>query len=136
MKSIDVLKFFGSCGMRFDKREIVHALSYFEKMMNDNKVVALYNDGKLFGILIYSVTNDEEKFLNKNVWDYLESDPNGKVIVIHYLACLTFDYDLRNEIRTYLKVKHPQFEYALWWRQGKENERLVKVFKEKNLCIR
>lgn len=134
MNEIEILKFMGSCGFMFKRSEIVPAIEYLKKMRKNDKVLAIYQDKKLHAIIIFSITNEEHKFLKKSTWEFLESNPSGQAIIIDYLACKQFDYDLRNEIRSYFCVKHPQFEYALWKRFRKPFDKVVKVYKEKQLC--
>lgn len=136
MTPIEILKFFGECGLMFKRSEIESAIRFLDYKIKNNRILKVYDDNKLLGVLVYSLTDIEVKHLVKSSWEIVEEAEDGKIIYIDYLMAKKFDIDLRNEIRNYFKTNHPQYEYGIWKRYKHPVDRIVREYKERLACTR
>lgn len=127
MKVTDLLTFMGECGARYHESQIPDIVSYFMKMIHDERVVIFSSDSQIEAMLVYSMTNDINIFYKKKSWDYLRQDPDGTIVYLEMMVSREWNKDLRIKFEEAIAKKFPQFEYGCWFRATDGNDRMVKV---------
>jgi len=102
------------------------AVDYFEKMLKDERVLIIDNDGKIVGIATYSVCNDFNPFYKKTDWDYLPHDPKGKFLYIEKIYSIDYNKRIRQLIELLTRDKYPQLRETMWHKYASWGDRLVR----------
>lgn len=125
MTAIELLKQLGEMGCRYHARELPHAITYFEKMIADNRVVTVATDGNLKAVLVFSLDYDIDKFLKKETWDYLPHNPFGSILYVEKLISTGWSKEIRREFEQAVVRYYPTIEYGVWHRWAKWGDRKV-----------
>ena len=90
---------------------------YIEKMTKDGRFVSFEEDGKIFMLMLFSVCNDPEPYLNNLDHEYMEHDPNGKILVVEDMICGKFKFKYVDLIQDTFCERFPNLEKAMWRRR-------------------
>lgn len=125
MNAIKLARIFGEMGCLFMRNELRDALNYFQKMLENNRIVYILDNNKPYAFLFFSMTNDPDKFLKKDKWEYLDHDENGKIVYVEKLISKGWNKELRSEFERIIAEKYPQFESGVWHRFARWGDRQV-----------
>lgn len=125
MTSIDLLVFMGELGGRFTPDQAQQAEAYFDQMIKDGRVIAIYKDGVLHGILAFSLCSNFIPYWKKETWDYRQHEDNGKTLYIEIMASRSWTKELRKTFQQEILNRHPQIEEAIWHRWASWGDRKV-----------
>lgn len=98
---------------------------YFEKMGREERIINITRNGKFHTFITYSICDDYKPYVDKDLWDYLPHDPNGKICFVEKLMSLHWTLRLRKKLERAIIKKYPQVEMAVWMRPGINNDRKV-----------
>lgn len=94
-------------------------------MGREERFVQIFMDGEPHTFLTFSICDDYKPYEEKELWEYLPQNPNGKICFIETLASRGFERDLLRRIEEIIVKKYPQVEGAVWFRPDKNGERKV-----------
>ena len=63
---------------------------YYKEMLEKNRLIPYFHDGKLKAIITFYITNDDERFIKADPWDVLDDNEDG---FICYIAQYITDKD-------------------------------------------
>ena len=89
---------------------------YGERMVRDGRFASISENGKIVLVMLYSVCNDPEPFINNIDHEYMEHDPNGKVLVIENIVGTFFHKRFVKAMEDIFYSKFPQIEKTMWRR--------------------
>lgn len=133
MTAVDLVKILGEFGARFTDLDPV--LTYCVNMITDERVVIVYEDNKPHSVFFYSITDNEETFLKKGMWEYKKQDPQGKILYVEKMVTKGWNRELRNIFELTVCTKYPQIECGCWHRYGRTGDRKV-ISKRRVLCTK
>ena len=125
MNAIELMEILGNLNCRFYEIQLEQTISYFQKMIDDERVILISKDKVPYAVMTFSITNDPDKFLKKGVWDYLPHDPKGTIFYAEKLMAKGWDKELRINFESLILALYPQIEYGIWHRYGKTGDRQV-----------
>ena len=126
MNSIDILKFFGEMGIRYQEDEIPKAIAYIDRMIEDGRFMISIDKGKPHTIILFSICNNYEPFYKKGTWDYLSHFRDGNTVYIEKAVSKHFSRRLRMFTEEALVETYPKLEGYVWHRWGRLNDRILK----------
>lgn len=98
---------------------------YGERMVRDGRFMTVSEDNRVILIMLYSVCNDPEPFLNNIDHEYMEQDINGKVLVIENIVGKNFNMKRLKDMVEIFIDKFPKVEKFMWRRAGYPKDRIV-----------
>jgi len=103
----------------------LRSFDYFEKMGREGRTIVIDQYGKLVAYMTFSICNDYLPYAQKELWEYMAHNPNGKICFVEKMACLKWSRQVLREIEIAIVNKYPQVECAIWYRPGRINQRKV-----------
>ena len=126
MNPIYILKVMGEMGMRYRESKIYEILDYTMRMLDNGRVIIVYNNDIPYAVMFFSVTNNTEEFLKKDDWTYKSHDPEGNAIVVEKLIARGWNRQIRLEFESEIIKKFPNIQYGVWNKWVKQGDHTVK----------
>lgn len=117
MTPVDIVAFLGQ---RHPLAQI-----YFHNMIKDGRVIGIYDNGVLYGILAFSLCFEYEPYWKKETWDYVPHIPEGTTLYIELLACKEWNKEIRKTFAKEILARHPQIDLAIWHKWADWGDRKV-----------
>ena len=93
---------------------------YYKRMLEKNRLIPFYHDGKLKAIITFYITDDDERFIKADPWEVLDDEEDG---FICYVAQYIVDKDTHklsfriwNYFKEYIRKNYPNVEVIRWAR--------------------
>lgn len=125
MNPITVLKIMGEMGLRYRPSEMDQAIDYTTRMMDNGRVIMIWDRDMPQAVLFFSMTNDPDLFLKKGTWEYRSQDPEGKIIYLEKLISRGWNRKLRAQLETEIIKKYPNMTHGVWHRYAFWGDRKV-----------
>lgn len=132
MNIVEILEFIGSQGGMYRRKQIPEIVEYFKSMIEDGRVVAIYDNDKVVGIVAFSICDHYLRFYTKKCFDYLPHNPDGKTAYIEMAVASKWNKQIRKIFEYEISKKFPNFEYGIWYRSTKYDDR--RVIARRKLC--
>ena len=132
-KVYDILCFMGEYGLRYGPKLLPLFESYVERMLNDDRVIVFSENGKVEGVIFFSVDDETNRFWQKKMWEYLPHNPLGTTAYIELLLIKKWNMEVRKNIQYFLENRFPDLLFGRWHRRSKIRDRefIVKTTKSK-----
>ena len=98
---------------------------YYKLMASEDRVIVIKKDGTIHTLVALSICNDYKPYSEKDLWDVLPHDPNGRICFIEQLISFEWSREIFRELEKTIVTKYPSIEEAVWFRPGKAKERKV-----------
>lgn len=98
---------------------------YFKQMASDGRLIIISKDDKFNALLTFSICEGYLPYANKDLWEYLPHNPEGRICFVEKLISLKWSREIFRQLEKEIVNRHPQIEQAVWFRPGKINERKV-----------
>lgn len=125
MNAIDLMKIMGKMGTMFSAKSIEEIIDYCALMLNDDRVIMISEDSNPISFIFYSITDEPEKYLEKEKYQYLTHDKSGKFVYVEKLISFHWNKYLRIIFERLITSKYPQIESGVWHRQARWGDRRV-----------
>lgn len=104
----------------------LHALNYRKLMADDGRIIQI-TDGENKAVIVFSLTNDPEKLLEKGQWDFVKSENFGRFFFIEKMITTKWTPKLRRKVQEVIQKNFTNFEKAMWVRSKLNKEIIIKV---------
>ncbi len=135
MNSVELLIGMGDIGWRFKRKDIPSMMNYFDKMIEDKRILIIAREGNLLAVMAFSMCFDYETYLKKGEWEFKEHDRSGDIIYIEKLISLYWNKEMRYEFENIITAFYPNIKYGVWHRWAKWGDRKV-VYKRRIQNVR
>src|SRR3990167_11290062 len=125
MNPISVLTIMGEMGLRYRASEINETIDYATKMLDNGRVIVIWDDDIISAVLFFSITNEPKLFLEKQTWEFKSHDPEGKIVYLEKLVSRGWNKKIRLQLESEIIRKYPNIDHAEWHRWGKTGDRPV-----------
>ena len=113
----------------------VTQMEFMEKMAENGRFATFGENGKVFMLMLFSVTNDPEPYLNNIDHEYMEHDPYGKVLVIEDMICGKFKFKYVDLIQDTFCKRFPNIEKAMWRRRRFPKDKIYTLWRRHQCLI-
>jgi len=114
MIAIHVLKLMGELGLRYRESEIAQAVDYTTRMIDNGRVILIWDDLSPIAVMFFSVTDTPDEFLKKGTWEFRSHDVNGKTVYVEKIISKTWNKELRIRFEEKILQKFPDFTQGVW----------------------
>lgn len=121
---IEIIDFMGNQGIRFSDKTLNKMIYYISKMIEDKRVIAIYDEG-LYAIMFFSIGDSYEPFWKKETWQFLEQNPKGNSLYIEKIVCKRWKKEIRLQMEDEILKLYPKLIQCHWHRFGKTGDRQV-----------
>lgn len=98
-------------------------LDYFQKMIDDGRIIVIKKDSKIHAFIAFSVTDNPEEFHKKGEWNFKTHNPSGKIVYIEKLISKGWNRDLRFQFEEMILKEYPNLERGVWHRWARWGDR-------------
>jgi len=113
---------------------------YYRKMLEKNRLIPFYHNGKLKAIITFYITNDDERFIKADPWEVLDDEEDGFICYVAQLIsdrdCSPLSFKIWNDFKKYIENNFKNVEIIKWsrYKGGKVKTYNLKL-KEDLVCI-
>jgi hypothetical protein len=125
MNARDAMVILGRMGMRYPPSSAALAEAYFHDMIKDGRVIAIYKDGGVYGLLAFSLCFDYIPYWRKETWDYRPHEVDGTTLYVELLAARHWNKEARETFAKEILTRYPQIEQAIWHKWATWGDRKV-----------
>jgi len=101
--------------------------NYYKKMLEKNRLIPFYHDGKLKAIITFYITNDDERFIKADPWEVLDDEEDGFIcyvaqyIVDKKFKSYKYSFQILRDFKDYLKNNFCNVKKMRWnrWKNNK-----------------
>ena len=136
MNPIEILKFMGEQGARYKPSQLGLILSYLDAMIQDKRIIIIYEENQPYAFMAFSICNDMVQYLKKDLWAYLPHDPHGRTIYIEKLVSKSWNRELRLKFEEEILKLYPQLEKGIWHRYAKWGDRQTYTVRRNKECMK
>lgn len=127
MNAIEIIDFFADCGANFKEEDLSGVHDYLTKMLDDHRVLAIFDGHEVIAIVTFSICSDYKKYYSKGVWEYMEHDPYGCTLYIEKLVSKTWNLELRRLMQDLFLEKYPFLTRGIWHRSRDNEDCLIQA---------
>lgn len=125
MNTNQIITFISDLGGIFSPASIPLVRAFFQRMIEDERVVVIFKQNTIHSVLAFSLSDDFKPFYTKETWDYVPHNPDGSVFYVELLASRTWDKKLRKQFQSLILEKYPQIQSAVWHKWADWGDRKV-----------
>lgn len=127
LRTMDIIQFLRYFGADLEREDLEEIRVYFGKMNLDGRIIGIGENGRLKGLLLFSITDSPSPFYKKRMWEYISHNIYGEIAYIEKLIIRKWTKEMRLRIEEILISRYPNLEYAAWHRPRRNKDQLVLV---------
>ena len=96
-----------------------HQRNYYHRMNKAHRLLPFRINGNIAGFVTFYITNNVDKFINRDPWEFLDDEEDGEEAYID--QCLTHrnvrsPMEIWNYVKDYLSRNYPNIKKITWVR--------------------
>lgn len=125
MTTDEILKFMQELGAQILADDVALIEDYFNRMIKDRRVHAIYEDGEIISLITFSIGNDYHNHYFKDVWEYQPHDIHADTVYVDKLMTKVWNSRLRKLFSQKLVEQFPALVRGVWHRPRLNEDDLI-----------
>lgn len=97
---------------------------YVKRMAAEGRIFKIEENGRAMVLAFYGLTDEPEKFLEAERFEYLQHDPKGRTFVMEFMFSSHFKRAYFTEMKRFFYKKYPQIEQTMWLRESPDGNKI------------
>lgn len=77
-----------------------------------------------YTLMTFSICDNYRKYAEKDLFDYMDHDPNGAVCFVETFICKEMNIKILRNLEKAITDRYPNVKYAVWYRPENIGERV------------